>query len=56
VSGVDPRWYDGVFDAVINLFSLFDTINPISLARVFRERDWHELGDGTRAILLARKA
>jgi SAM-dependent methyltransferase len=62
--------YDGVFDAVINLFTAFgyfredvdnervvqriatalrpggrfllDTINPVALARVLRERDWHE--------------
>jgi SAM-dependent methyltransferase len=73
--------YDGVFDAVVNLFSAFgyfskdvdnervvqrvatalrpggrfiiDTINPIGLARVFRERDWHELDDGS--VLLEQR-
>jgi SAM-dependent methyltransferase len=70
--------YDGVFDGVINLFSAFgyfaedvenervvqriatavrpdgrfliDTVNPIALARVLRERDWHEFDDGSMLI------
>jgi 2-polyprenyl-3-methyl-5-hydroxy-6-metoxy-1,4-benzoquinol methylase len=67
--------YDGLFDGAINVFTSFgyfeqdeenervlhrivralrpggrfviDTINPIALARVFRERDWKEFDDGS---------
>jgi SAM-dependent methyltransferase len=67
--------YDGVFDAAINVFTSFgyfeednenervlhgiaralrpggrfliDTINPITLARVFQEHDWKEFDDGS---------
>ena len=33
---------------------VIDTINPIALARVFRERDWHAFDDGS--VLLEQRA
>lgn len=33
---------------------IIDTINPVALARVFRERDWHALDDGS--VLLEERS
>jgi SAM-dependent methyltransferase len=33
---------------------LIETINPVAIARVFRERDWHEFDDGS--LLVERRS